>query len=189
MRGFSGRVLLLRLGSVLFSRCGCGGFPASSVSLSLLGLVDPALMTWICCRFQLVALEVLLLSVGASVAWVKTSFLLREVLSLCRPVLESRSRVLSLTTSDLRWCWFGSGFFGAGSVVWCFSTSSFSPNKSFVLVRILSAALRGSDLTLDALLQPWEMILEVSLSRGCWSEAASMTARRSSYAAGCSFVF
>ena len=47
-----------------------------------------------------------------------------------------------MSTSDLRWCWFGSGFFGAGSVVWRFSTSSFSPNKSFVLERTLSAALK-----------------------------------------------
>ncbi|KAF3570836.1 hypothetical protein F2Q69_00062803 [Brassica cretica] len=131
MRGFSGRVLLLRLGSVLFSRCGCGGFPASSVSLSLLGLVDPALMTWICCRFQLVALEVSVVH--------DSGFCSSPLARLWRGL-----KPLSCSGKFCRWFLVTDACGAKGSVVWCFSTSSFSPNKSFVLVRILSAALRFS---------------------------------------------
>ncbi|KAH0865809.1 hypothetical protein HID58_083020 [Brassica napus] len=211
------RVVLLRLGSVLFSRCGCGGFPASSVSLSLLGLVDPA------GRSSPYDMDLLPVSVGG--AGVRCLLLLSSSLSV--GVYQFWSFGLGLggyVGCGHRWCvvsarvlvvhdsgfcssplavahlWRGlkplscSGKFcrwflvtnvcGAKGLWICQPSPLNLCGGACSVVQCWSQDLGGSDLTLAALLQPWEMILAVSLSRGCWSEAASLTARRSSYAAG-----
>ncbi|KAF2620988.1 hypothetical protein F2Q68_00041458 [Brassica cretica] len=83
-----------------------------------------------CMVFGGPCLRVLLLSVGggASVAWV-------QPLS-CSGKFCRWFSVTDVCGAKILW------ISQPGSVVWRFSTSSFSPNKSFVLERTLSAALK-----------------------------------------------